>query len=183
MKIFIDPGHSGSVEPGAVNRELNFTEAEATENIALFLQPLLEEAGHEIMLSRCGPIDDSDTDQLTWRTSMANEWGADLYICLHCNSFGNPDANGAEVLVAPNAPDASKLLALFVQRELVALGLADRGVKTQSLFIRWTKMPAILIEHAFLSNPEEGRKLKEKPLDFAAADARGILKYIQNIGG
>ena len=40
MKIFIDPGHSGPVEPGAVNSELNFTEAEATENIALFLQSL-----------------------------------------------------------------------------------------------------------------------------------------------
>ncbi|MHC1760511.1 MAG: N-acetylmuramoyl-L-alanine amidase [Negativicutes bacterium] len=187
MKIFIDMGHSGPVEPGAVNHELGLTEADIVVNIGLFLWRILAEEGHEVLLSRAGPIDDSDSDQLTWRTDKANQWGADLYICLHCNSFGGPGPNGAEVLYAPGASDSSKRLAASIQAELVGLGLTDRGSKEQGLFIRWADMPAVLIEHAFLSNmiPPEGRiesdavMLRDRPLDFAAADARGILKYIQ----
>lgn len=187
MKIFIDMGHSGPVEPGAVNHELGLTEADIVVNIGLFLWRLLAEAGHEVLLSRAGPVDDSNTDQLTWRTDKANEWGADLYICLHCNSYGGPEPNGAEVLFAVGASDESKRLAAYIQAELVGLGLTDRGTKEQGLFIRWANMPAVLIEHAFLSNmiPPEGRSesdavmLRDRPLDFAAADARGIIKYLQ----
>ena len=40
---------------------------------------------------------------------------------------------------------------------------------------------AVLIEHAFISNPNEAVMLRDRPLDFAAADARGILKYIQEV--
>lgn len=181
MKIFIDMGHSGPVEPGAVNHELELTEANIVVVIGLFLWRLLAEEGHEILLSRAESIDDSNTDQLTWRTDKANEWGADLYICLHCNSFSNPEAKGAEVLFAQNASRESKRLAAYIQAELVGLGLTDRGTKEQALFIRWANMPAVLIEHAFISNPDEAVMLRDRPLDFAAADARGILKYIQEV--
>lgn len=181
MKIFIDMGHSGPVEPGAVNHELGLTEADIVVNIGLFLWRILAEEGHEVLLSRAGPIDDSDSDQLTWRTDKANQWGAELYICLHCNSFSNPEANGAEVLYAPGSSQNSISLAGHIQGELVKLGLTDRGVKQQELFIRWANMPAALIEHAFISNPDEAVMLRDRPLDFAAADARGILKYIQEV--
>lgn len=174
-------GHSGPIEPGAVNYEMGLTEADIVVNIGLFLWRLLVEAGHEVLLSRAGPVDDSNTDQLMWRTNKANEWGADLFICLHCNSFSNPAVNGAEVLYAVGASEASKQLAAYIQVELVGLGLADRGIKEQGLFIRWANMPAVLIEHAFISNPDEAVMLRDRPLDFAAADARGILKYIQEV--
>ena len=174
-------GHSGPVEPGAVNHELGLTEADMVVAIGLFLWRLLAEEGHEVLLSRAGPIDDIDTDQLTWRTEKANQWGADLYICLHCNSFSNPAANGAEVLFVVGASSDSKRLAAYIQEELVGLGVTDRGTKEQGLFIRWANMPAVLIEHAFISNPDEAVMLRDRPLDFAAADARGILKYIQEV--
>lgn len=189
-KIFIDCGHSGPVEPGAVNYQLGLTEAEINVGIGLFLWRLAEGEGHEVLFSRAGPIDDSSSDQLTWRTDKANEWGADLYICLHCNSFGDPAANGVEVLVAHNASRASFALAASIQNELVCLGLTDRGVKTQSLFIARTQMPAVLIEHGFLSNmmPLEGRSetdalmLRDRQPDLAAADMRGIQKFLQGVG-
>ena len=179
MKIFIDPGHSGPIEPGAVNHGLGLTEADINVGIGLFLWRLLEGEGHEVLFSRAGPIDDSIGDQLTWRTDKANAWGADLYICLHCNSFGDPAANGAEVLVAHNASRASFELAASIQNELVCLGLTDRGVKTQSLFIARTQMPAVLIEHGFLSNPDDAAMLRDRQLDLAAADMRGIQKFLQ----
>ena len=181
MKIFIDMGHSGPVEPGAVNHELGLTEADIVVAIGLFLWRMLAEEGHDVLLSRSGPVDDSNTDQLTWRTDKANAWGADLYICLHCNSFSDQEANGAEVLFAPNASRESKRLAACIQAELVGLGLRNRGTKEQSLFIHWANMPAVLIEHAFISNPNEAVMLRDRPLDFAAADARGILKFIQEV--
>jgi len=180
--IFIDPGHSGPVEPGACNAALGLTEAEVAMNIGLLLWKILTGEGHNVLFSRGGPIDDREIgnrDQLSWRTQKANNWGADLYICLHCNSFGDPAANGAEALYASGASQNSMTLAGCIQTELVGLGLTNRGVKEQQLFIRWTDMPAVLIEHAFVSNPDEAIMLRDRPLDFASADARGILKYIQ----
>ena len=182
MKIFIDPGHSGPVEPGACNAELRLTEADIALAIGLFLWKLLVAAGHEVKFSRGDAIDDTgigNGDQLTWRTNKANEWGADLYICLHCNSFASPEAHGAEVLFAIGASKESKQLAAFIQAELVGLGLTDRGAKEQALFIRWANMPAVLIEHAFISNPDEAVMLRDRPLDFATADYNGIVKFLQ----
>lgn len=184
MKIFIDPGHSGPIEPGACNSELKLTEADIALNISLMLWKLLVKEGHDIMFSRVSPVDDRNIgngNQLTWRTDKANEWGADLYVCMHCNSFTNPDVSGAEVLVARNASQNSFRLASLIQSELAGVGLNDRGVKVQGLFISATNMPAVLIEHGFLSNPDEAVWLRDRPLDFAAADARGILKYIQEL--
>jgi len=184
MRIYLDPGHSGAIEPGACNQELGLTEAERTLAIGLFLWKLLIAEGHEVLFSRGEDIDDrgiGNGNQLTWRTDKANEWGADLYICLHCNSHVNPAANGAEVLFARNASQNSISLAGYIQAELVGLGLTDRGIKVQGLFISYAAMPAVLIEHAFLSNPDEAVMLRDRALDFAAADARGILKYIQAV--
>ena len=51
----------------------------------------------------------------------------------------------------------SMKLAAFVQKNLVAeLGTKDRSSRYASFYvIRYPKMPAILVEVAFISNPEE----------------------------
>ena len=81
MKICIDPGHSGPFEPGACAG--GFTEAALVMAIARFLEQELLLRGHEVRLTRDGPVAD---DELGWRAELANRWGADLYISIHCNS-------------------------------------------------------------------------------------------------
>lgn len=80
----------------------------------------------------------------------------------------------------------SLTLAETVQRNLVAAtGAVDRGVR-QNLFyvIRNARIPAILVELGFVSNPDEGRKLATDSYQqtLAQALADGVLEFL-NGGG
>jgi N-acetylmuramoyl-L-alanine amidase len=80
----------------------------------------------------------------------------------------------------------SLVLAELVQTRLVgATGAVDRGVK-QNLFyvIRNSRIPAILVELGFVTNPTEGRRLVETAYQAKLADALadGILTFLHNGG-
>src|SRR5690606_23487507 len=80
----------------------------------------------------------------------------------------------------------SLTLAETVQRNLVAAtGATDRGIR-QNLFyvIRNARIPAILVELGFVSNPEEGRKLATDSYQqtLAQALADGVLEFLRNGG-
>jgi len=62
MKICIDPGHSGPVEPGACAG--GATEAAINLQVAKILGKMLENAGHNVVLTR---VDDIEDITLTWR--------------------------------------------------------------------------------------------------------------------
>lgn len=71
-----------------------------------------------------------------------------------------------------------------VQGELCrACGLIDRGVKSARFSVlRGVKMPAILVEVGFISNPWEEKKLREKDFQFLIAQGiyQGLAKYIKS---
>ena len=80
----------------------------------------------------------------------------------------------------------SLALAEMVQSRLVeATGATDRGVR-QNLFyvIRNSRIPAILVELGFVSNPDEGRRLAEAAYreNLADALADGILTFLREGG-
>ncbi len=80
----------------------------------------------------------------------------------------------------------SLALADLVQGRLIdATGANDRGVR-QNLFyvIRNSRIPAILVELGFVSNPDEGRRLAEARYrgDLADALADGILTFLREGG-
>lgn len=80
----------------------------------------------------------------------------------------------------------SLTLAETVQRNLVAAtGATDRGVR-QNLFyvIRNARIPAVLVELGFVSNPDEGRKLATDSYQqtLAQALADGVLEFLQGGG-
>ena len=76
---------------------------------------------------------------------------------------------------------AARALARAVHSQVVAaLGLPDRGVKTAGFYVlRNTRMPAILVEGAFLSNPAEALLLADPAVRQRIAEAigRGIAAY------
>ncbi|MDZ7800831.1 MAG: N-acetylmuramoyl-L-alanine amidase [Trueperaceae bacterium] len=77
-------------------------------------------------------------------------------------------------------------LANRVQNALVsATGARDRGVR-QNLFyvIRTARIPAILVELGFVSNPEEGRRLTQASYQQTLADALadGMLNFLRGGG-
>ena len=180
-RICLDPGHDGMIDPGAVG-PAGTTEAEVTMSVCQLLQTLLEQAGHEVILTRSGP--DAGVYELYPRVAIANYNAADLFVSVHCNSFSNPLAHGAETWYTEGSV-AGKTLAQAIQDNLIAyLGLANRGVKStaqERLYVLLnTAMPAVLVEIAFISNPEEEALLASGAWQQQAANAiaAGISQYL-----
>ena len=160
MKIYIDPGHSGPFEPGACAGGV--TEAALNLAIARFTAAELQLGGHEVQLSRDGAI---DNDELAWRSELANDWGADLFLCIHCNSAVRVEAEGTETYHYPGSSAGEQLARCIQFRITDALLTEDRGVKAADFqVLRETVCPAVLIECGFISNPID-RGMLTDPLE------------------
>lgn len=148
-------------------------------------------------------------DDILQRVDKAKAQGADVIVSFHLNSSPSGSANGAEVIYQNRSYDAnismeSEELAQKIQDQLVNLGLRDRGIKWRDADTEggnvpqkdengltedyWTfhneakavGMPAVLIEHAFLSGNSDSVRLKNESFlqELGIADATGIAnKY------
>ena len=181
MKICIDPGHSGPYEPGAC--AAGFTEAAVNMQVSLILEQLLAKNGHKVVLTR---LDDIEDDSLERRVRYANRYRTDIFVSIHCNSFGDPAANGSEVWYHCTSVEGPKL-ARCIQNVLVShCSTTDRGIKAKDDWpvLRDTVCPAVLVEMAFISNPQDREQLTDKVLQrqFAVAIAQGIDAYAAESG-
>lgn len=176
MKIFIDPGHGG-YDPGAVNPEFNISEQEVNLDVANRLQTILNNRGYDTMISRDGDY----YVGLRARADMANNWGADYFISIHCNSAQDPSANGTETLYYISS-EISEELANDVQTQLILqTNQRDRGIKPRNLAVlRLSNMPAVLAEIAFISNPNEAYLLSQPSFRQQCAQgiADGVTQFI-----
>lgn len=154
MKIFIDAGHGGS-NPGAVSSN-GLREADVNLDVALRLGRLLTSRGYEVNYSRTSNVNVG----LRERANMANQWGADYFVSIHCNSNVNPIYKGTSTYYYRANTTASQL-ALVVNNALVAMiETPDLGIiQANFAVLRYTNMPAILVELAFISNPQEAALL------------------------
>lgn len=192
-KVMIDPGHGGK-DPGAmaVNKR---PEKETNLLVALRVAEILQRAGHEVKMSRTSDI----AVTLSERTSMANQWQADILVSLHADAAASPSPKGHHAIHAlrwVDKPDQGghKLARLLLDnisdttgRQFFNRSGSDRGVwaragstgKDYYHMIRESAMVAVIIERGFLTNPEDAALLFDaKFLDKQAQGiARGILKY------
>ena len=176
MKICIDPGHSGPMEPGACAGGV--TEAAIVLAIAKMTAKILTDRGHKVLLTR---EDDIEDDSLLWRAEEAWKFRAEIFVSLHCNAATDPAAHGTEVLYYPTSENGHAL-ARCIQAELVKnCQTAYRGVKTNDelTVLVETACPAVLAGMAFLSNDREREMLTDRFLQrqFAVGIANGIEQY------
>ena len=176
MKICIDPGHSGKIEPGACAGGV--TEAAITLEVAKIAGRMLEKFGHKVLLTRSGEV---DNDWLTWRCEAAWNFDADIFISIHCNAAESTDANGTEVFYYPGS-ETGHALARCIQTELVALcRTLDRKVKTNDEWtvLRETAMPAVLVELAFITNDADRARLTSGmgQRQFAEGLVKGVNRF------
>lgn len=169
--IVIDAGHGGS-DPGATGN--NLREADVVLQIAKKLQSLLAQAGYNVVMTR---TDDSYVG-LYDRPALANQLKADVFVSIHANSFSNPSAKGTEILYFNN-----KKLAQVVHDELMKqVDTVDRGLveRPKLVVLNSTNMPSILVETAFISNPDDAKKLAsdDYQLKFAQGIYNGIVKFL-----
>lgn len=174
-KICIDPGHGGT-DPGAVNGAL--TEKYVNLEIALELKRLLVDKGFKVYMTREGDVFETPLA----KAKKANAAGADIFISIHCNSSADAQAEGTETLCFDGGGECYNL-AKAIQESLVSLlKLRDRGVKIRPelTVLNSTKMPAVLIETAFISNGKEKKLLMDSAFRKKAAKAicEGLCVYL-----
>ena len=194
MRVVIDPGHAGrNIDPGAVNGTTGLQEADVALVISRLVKKYLLAVGYEVKLTRT-EWEQAETDDLSYRTALANDWGADIFISLHCNSAENPRAEGYEVWTSPG-DTLGDTLATSLYRQ-IADEFPDRKGRTdysdgdpdkESRFyvLVHTDAPACLVEMAFISNEEEAALLADAAWQdrYARAIARGVTDYFVSMEG
>ena len=175
MKICIDPGHSGPFEPGACAG--GFNEADINWYIAKFAMAELKYRGHQSLLTRGKKI---DNDELAFRAECANEWRADLFISIHCNSADRIEADGTETYYYPGSRWGEQLARCIQFCMTDAMLTNDRGVKEANFqVLRETDCPAVLVEGGFISNVVDREMLTDslEQWRMGAAIAVGVDDY------
>lgn len=180
MRFCIDAGHNyAKYDTGAEGNGLR--EQDITFGIAEILKKLLVSAGHEVVMTRDAITDIlgiSDNSSINARVKMCNQNNCDYLISIHCNSHTSI-ASGTEVLVYGRGGQAEKLAEKVLKEIVTDLGTINRGVKEKNVgVLRDTRCPAILVETAFINNPEEAKLLKNNQYEFAYAIYKGVCKYL-----
>lgn len=177
--IVLDPGHGGS-DTGAIGPN-NVTEKNVTLAIARDLRVLLLNSGATVLMTRNTDKDvaypgASGVDELQARVAIANQANADLFISIHADSFSEA-VSGTTTYFYPGTDNS---LAQFVQDSMIdQLKLTNRGCRANDYYVlKYTTMPAILTEAAFISNPKEERLLNNRIFDNKVAI--GIYNGIRN---
>lgn len=216
--ITLDPGHNGQTSgPRADSGTSHYGLRENVLNwkIAQACKAELEEYGVIVLLTRNeydaaykSESSTSSATELQARADVAINSNSNLFVSLHNNAYDG-SARGFEIYYPYNcsynynAHTVGYGAASYIESELKALGLVDRGLKIKiddgstdndpSYYAagvygdyygvirrcRLGGIPAILVEHAFVDNAEDAALLANDEFlkKIGIADATGIAKY------
>ncbi|MDY0088097.1 MAG: N-acetylmuramoyl-L-alanine amidase [Coriobacteriia bacterium] len=202
--VVIDPGHQSrgdsvaeAIGPGAIERkprvtggttgvETRMAEYEVVLQIAMNLKARLETAGIEVVMTRTtNDVNISNSE----RAARANDIGADLFIRIHADGSVDSSQAGISTLypaknewTAPIA-ERSRVAATSIHSAVIAsTGAASRGMIARGDLagFNWSRVPSVLVECGFLTNPVEDRLLSSPHYQDSLAEgmATGITAYL-----
>ena len=203
-KVVIDPGHGvggnkgmEKISPdsnemkikdpgGAQGINTKTPEYVVAMQIALKLKTKLESNGIEVIMTKTDNNQDPGNIE---RAEVGNNNNADLVIRIHCDSAGNSSASGTTMLVpaavgyAKNIKDVSEKDGGIILSELIkSAGMNNRGISERSDLtgFNWSKVPVVLVETGFMSNPNEDKLLcsSEYQDKIASGLSSGIIKAL-----
>jgi N-acetylmuramoyl-L-alanine amidase len=167
--VVIDAGHGGFDRGGIAGQRVD--EKTVALDVALRLRTVLQANGYRVVMTR-----DRDVFiPLGTRVAIANQYRNGIFVCIHFNATRRSGASGIETY--------------FYSRESLTLASAihynvaggapssNRGVRRRGFFVlRKTRIPAVLVECGFLTNPTEARYAQNPVYRQKLADeiARGI---------
>ncbi|MEO7803273.1 MAG: N-acetylmuramoyl-L-alanine amidase [Actinomycetota bacterium] len=158
-RVVIDAGHGGN-DLGGIGPSGD-TEAKLAFALAARTAALLESHSVETTLTRGPNNNPSDSD----RVALANGFNADLLISIHLNSHPLEIASGVATYFFEGdsiASEPGEHLADHIQRALVATGRTDCRTHGKAYpILRETKMPSVVVEPCFITNPEESKLLTD----------------------
>lgn len=191
MKVFLNPGHDTKYDSGAVNPNSGLRECDVAANVGALVKHYLEAAGCTCKLMQSDNLAPTSIGRSRYAdrqgptvTETANDWNADIFVSIHCNSAEAEEACGTETFAYALDGGEGEKIATCIQDQIVdALNTVNRGVKANpKLFVlRYTAMPAVLVELGFISNASDEELLANRQDDFARAIARGVTDYEQSL--
>lgn len=178
--VVLDPGHGGQ------DKGCNFNdlyEKDINLKIANFTAQTLLYNGVKVIQTR-------DTDKLLSLKEVGNVTNAsyaDIFISIHINYNEDSKYKGVTTYYYdPNGfqKDERIKLAKTIQKELTKKdNWDDRGVLRQNFAVlRYSNIPAVLIECGFLSNSEDRDKLTKETVlkNFSENISKGVLNYFNS---
>lgn len=168
--IIIDPGHGGK-KPGASSQcsplETRLIEKDVALDIASYLEAMLRAAGGKPQMTRTSDVHVS----LSQRVKAANMGKADAFVSVHLNAMAKPGENsGTETYYHTQQ---SRGMAEAIHTRLIGLlKRKDNGVRSAPFYvIRRIRIPAVLVEPAYLNDPAEEKLLRDKKFRKRIAEA------------
>ncbi|HHT7239893.1 MULTISPECIES: N-acetylmuramoyl-L-alanine amidase [Bacillus] len=184
--VVIDPGHQQKanlnlepIGPGATTQKYKVTDGTAgvvtkkresvlVLEMAFILKEKLEAKGIQVLMTRTShEVDISNKE----RATFANDHKANLFLRLHADGSENPNQSGFAVLTPAEGNQYTKEIyaeSLQVSQTIVNKMRGNHQVKVNGIKFRddlsgfnWSKVPGVLLELGFMSNPEEDKKLSD----------------------
>lgn len=177
INITIDAGHGGN-EIGATGC-LGDKEKDINLKIAKYLEKELDKHGANVIMTR----DDDKYVGLTERVDIANYTNSSIFISIHGNALPdelNPnDHSGVSIYYYYD--EAKPLANVLINSITEQLGINNDKVRQASFaVVRNTNALSLLIETAYLINPEDNSKLVSEEFQkaYAKAIADGLAEYL-----
>jgi N-acetylmuramoyl-L-alanine amidase len=185
--VLIDAGHGG-IDSGTHWNEI--LEKDINLEISRKLYLLLRSKGIKVILNRTGDYALSDDNRwhvsrsrhrrdLSQRRGLADEIGASILVSIHVN--WSPKGRRRGPLVIHQDEGRSSLLAGFIQNSLNQQQGRSRlhHVADQFYLLKRVKVPSVIVETAFLNDPDDRAMLTSIPGQnrIAAAIDNGIIGY------
>lgn len=186
-RVVLDPGHGGH-DPGTTGYSGSY-EKDVNLSVARKTADILRAAGFEVLMTR----DDDRYISLNDRVDFANSSQAAAFVSIHSNGSTNPSTNGTEVyyyvdkgdpVAVAQAGERARLASIVHDSLIRTLGRKDNGVRQNNyVVVRYTQIPAILVETAYLANPDEEVLLNDPAFQDQAAQAiaSGIMQYLNSL--
>ncbi len=176
-KIAVFAGHGGDQAGASYN---GYLEKDVNLAVSNALTEILRSRGYTVINNRTTDVNRSIVND----ARMANEQGVDAVVELHMNANEGEPFTGTEVYYSVFDQGTGRRLAQAIVDNIAALGFVNRGIKTrvnsagQDYFgiIRLTRAPAVLVEMAFLNNPDDMARFNVD--EVANAIANGIEEVI-----
>jgi len=182
--IVIDPGHGGS-DPGACSHGMK--EKDLTLHISKMLARELTKLGWKVYLTRHTDTDvtypgSPDRDELQARADVANRYNAAVFISIHCNASVNSSVRGSSYhWFKKKDHQFAKALEGCLGPNI---GTIDKGsYRDQFYVLSHTKVPAVLIEAAFITNSHDAKILANPGYRKKIAQqlAKSISRYVNQM--
>lgn len=201
--IVLDPGHGNKsnlekepISPGS--EELKIKDGGGAEGInsktpeyaiamgiTIKLKELLINKGYTVIMTKTTSEERPGNIE---RAEVGNKNNADLVIRIHADSSESSSASGASMLVpapigyAKDISGISRKYGEVILKSLVdEVGMKNKGVveRKDLTGFNWSKVPVILIETGFLSNPQEDKLLNTD--DYQNKIANGLFDGINSV--